>query len=45
MPTIYIGSVTQIRDDLRARREQFGLPYLVTPDRELPALARIIAGL
>ena len=38
MPTIFIGSVAQIRDDLRARRERFGLSYLVTPDRELPAL-------
>lgn len=45
MPTIFIGSVTQIRDDLRARRERFGLSYLVTPDRELPTLAAIIAGL
>jgi probable F420-dependent oxidoreductase len=45
MPTIFIGSVAQIRDDLRARRERFGLSYLVTPDRELPALAAVLAGL
>ena len=45
MPTIYIGSMAQIRDDLRARRERFGLSYLVTPDRELPTLAQVIAGL
>ncbi len=45
MPTVYIGGVTQIREDLRARRERFGLSYLVTPDRDLPALAEIIAGL
>ena len=45
MPTIYVGSVGQIREDLRARRERFGLSYLVTPDRDLPTLAEVIAGL
>jgi probable F420-dependent oxidoreductase len=45
MPTICIGSIAQIRDDLRARRERFGLAYLITPDREQSALARVIAGL
>lgn len=45
MPTIFIGSATQIREDLRARRERFGLSYLVTPDHDLPTLAEIIAGL
>jgi hypothetical protein len=44
MPTVFIGSVAQIREDLQARRERFGLSYLVTPDRELPTLAAIIAG-
>jgi probable F420-dependent oxidoreductase len=44
MPTIFIGSVAQIREDLEARRERFGLCYLVTPDRDLPVLAKIIAG-
>jgi probable F420-dependent oxidoreductase len=45
MPTILIGSVAQIHEDLRARRARFGLSYLVTPDRALPALAEVIAGL
>jgi probable F420-dependent oxidoreductase len=44
MPTIFIGSVAQIREDLQARRERFGLSYLVTPDHELPTLTAIIAG-
>jgi probable F420-dependent oxidoreductase len=44
MPTIFIGSVAQIREDLQARRERFGLSYLITPDHELPTLAAIIAG-
>ncbi len=45
MPTIYIGSPGQIRDDLHARAERFGLSYLVAPDQDLPTLATIIAGL
>jgi probable F420-dependent oxidoreductase len=45
MPTIFIGSVEQIRADLQARRERFGLSYLVTPDRDRPALAKVIASL
>jgi hypothetical protein len=44
MPAIFIGSVAQIREDLQARRERFGLSYLVTPDRELPTVAAVIAG-
>ena len=45
MPTVFIGSPGQIRDDLQARRERFGLTYLVTPDRELPVLEAIVAAL
>jgi hypothetical protein len=44
MPTVFIGSVAQIRDGLQARRDRFGLSYLITPDRELPALAAVITG-
>jgi probable F420-dependent oxidoreductase len=44
MPTVFIGSVAQIRDDLQARRDRFGLSYLITPDSELPVLAAVIAG-
>jgi alkanesulfonate monooxygenase SsuD/methylene tetrahydromethanopterin reductase-like flavin-dependent oxidoreductase (luciferase family) len=43
MPTIFVGSVAQIHQDLAARRDRFGLSYLVTADRELPALAEIAA--
>ncbi len=45
MPTILVGSVAQIRADLQARRDRFGLSYLVTSDRALPALSEIIASL
>jgi hypothetical protein len=45
MPTIFIGSLDQIRADLRARRERFGLSYLVVGEDGLPALAEIVTGL
>ena len=45
MPTIYIGSPSQIRDDLLARAERFGLSYLVTSDHDLPTLTTVIAAL
>ena len=45
MPTIFIGSPEQIRSDLRARRERFGLSYLVVGEDGLPALAEIVSGL
>lgn len=34
----------QDAEALIARRERFGLSYLVTPDRDLPALTTIIAS-
>ncbi len=45
MPTTFIGSPDQIRADLRARRERFGLSYLVVGEDGLPAVAEIISGL
>jgi probable F420-dependent oxidoreductase len=45
MPTIFIGSLEQIRADLLARRERFGLSYLVVGEDGLPALAEIVSGL
>lgn len=45
MPTIFIGSPDQIRADLQARRERFGLSYLVVGEAGLPVLAEIISGL
>ncbi len=45
MPTIFIGSPGQIRSDLAARRERFGLSYLVAGEASLPALAEIVSGL
>lgn len=45
MPTIFIGSQDQIRSDLQARQERFGLSYLVAAEDSLPTLAEIIGGL
>jgi len=45
MPTIFIGSPAQIRDDLSARRERFGLSYLVAGESALPALTEIVSAL
>jgi hypothetical protein len=45
MPTVFIGSTAQIRDDLRARRERFGLSYLVVAESARPELTEIISGL
>jgi probable F420-dependent oxidoreductase len=44
MPTIFIGSVSQIRDDVDARRERFGLSYFVAPDRDFPTIAEIVGS-
>lgn len=43
MPTVFIGSEGQIRDDMLHRRERFGLSYLVTSDQDLHTLARLLA--
>jgi probable F420-dependent oxidoreductase len=45
MPTVFLGSVEQIRHDLYERRERYGLSYLVVSDRDLPVLAQVIAAL
>ena len=42
MPTIFIGSPEQIRADLSARRDRFGLSYLVVGEDGWPALAEIV---
>jgi alkanesulfonate monooxygenase SsuD/methylene tetrahydromethanopterin reductase-like flavin-dependent oxidoreductase (luciferase family) len=45
MPTLFIGSLEQIRADLLQRRAKFGLSYLITSDTQLPVLADVISGL
>jgi alkanesulfonate monooxygenase SsuD/methylene tetrahydromethanopterin reductase-like flavin-dependent oxidoreductase (luciferase family) len=45
MPTVFIGSPAQIRDDLIARHARFGLSYLVAGEGALPALAAVTGAL
>jgi probable F420-dependent oxidoreductase len=45
MPTIFIGSPQQIRSDLLARQERFGLSYLVAGENDLQTLAEIVSDL
>ncbi len=45
MPTIFIGDADQIREDLAARRDRYGLSYLISSDHDLTTLSKIIAGL
>jgi probable F420-dependent oxidoreductase len=45
MPTIFIGSLDQIRSDLQERLERFGLSYLVVGEDGLNGLAEIVSGM
>lgn len=42
MPSIFIGSVDQIVEDLQGRRERYGISYYVVPDTSLDMVAPII---
>jgi hypothetical protein len=45
MPTIFVGDAKQIREDLVARRDRYGLTYLLTSDKDLDTLSKVIVGL
>src|SRR5215470_659311 len=45
MPSIFIGSVDQIVDEMRARRERYGISYYVVRDGSLEITAPIVAHL
>ena len=45
MPSIFIGSVGQIVDEMQARRERYGISYYVVPDSSLEMVAPIVARL
>ena len=45
MPSIFIGSVDQIVDVMRARRERYGISYYVVRDGSLEIAAPIVAHL
>ena len=45
MPSIFIGSVDQIVDEMQGRRERYGISYYVVRDRSLEMVAPIVARL
>ncbi len=45
MPSVLIGSVNQIVEDLLARRADFGFSYFVVSDTEMAAFAPVVARL
>jgi probable F420-dependent oxidoreductase len=45
MPSIFIGSVAQIAEDLERRRETLGFSYFILPDDEMDACAPVVARL
>jgi probable F420-dependent oxidoreductase len=45
MPSIFIGSVDQIVNEMRGRRERYGISYYVVPDSSLERVAPIVARL
>ena len=45
MPSIFIGSVGQIVDEMQGRRERYGISYYVLRDRSMEMVAPIVARL
>lgn len=45
MPSVFIGSVDRIVDEMLARRERYGISYHVVSDRSMEVVAPIVARL
>jgi probable F420-dependent oxidoreductase len=45
MPSIFIGSIDEICEVLKARRERFGISYYIVPDRLRDTLAPVVERL
>jgi hypothetical protein len=45
MPSIFIGSLDHIVDEMRARRERYGVSYYVVLDQAMEQVAPIVARL
>lgn len=45
MPSVFIGSIGHVVDEMRARREQYGVSYYVVLDRAVQAVAPIVGRL
>lgn len=44
-PHILVGSIHQMVDDLRSRREAFGIPYITVPEYFIEAVAPVVTRL
>jgi hypothetical protein len=42
---VLVGTVNQMVDDLRARRDRWGISYVMTPGPYMKALAPVVARL
>jgi len=45
MPSVFIGSIDRVVDEMRARRAQYGISYYVVLDRAVQAVAPIVGRL
>jgi hypothetical protein len=45
MPSVFIGSIDHVVDEMRARRDQYGVSYYVVLDRAVQAVAPIVGRL
>ena len=45
MPSVFIGSVSEIADQMEQRRERYGFSYYVVSDRHLDRAAPLVARL
>jgi probable F420-dependent oxidoreductase len=45
MPSVFIGTIDEIVDDMRRRREQYGFSYYVVSDTQMESFAPIVARL
>jgi probable F420-dependent oxidoreductase len=45
MPSVFIGSIEQIVDEMRARRDRYGFSYYVVLDRAMQTVAPIVGRL
>lgn len=43
MPSIFIGSIAQIAEDMQQRRETLGFSYFIIPDGEIDSCASVVA--
>ena len=45
MPSVFIGSTSEIADQMEERRARYGVSYYVVSDRQLDRVAPLVARL